>query len=926
MEVFFRRPRITAGVIGLITLFFGFQLSRARMDNNIMAFLPEDIPERIIARHFEEEYGDEIAIMVGLERPYGTIFDRPFLMRIREFTDAAENIDLVKETDSIMSTRYITSDSESIIVTDLVAEDFSGSDEEIAELKRRIASWDMYQGSLVSGDLSATQIVITLNAAPDESGDPEVAAVLIRLREMAKEMFRDFANVYTTGQPVVSTTLSEAAYTDLFALVPLVFVVLLAVLLFSFRRAVYVALPLLTVVIAVIWAVGAMPLFGVTLTMLSITLPVILMAVGSAYAIHLISHYRDEAEAAAFTVEEHRAFILALTRKLLKPVFLAALTTFAGFISFCFAPLTPMRDFGIFASFGVLAAFAVAVTLVPAILLIRGPRTMKAPARKGREKTSGPGVERTMVNGRLARALTAVAEKKTTVLCATALAAVVSIMGASRLVVDNAMVEFFSPDSEVNRSDRFIREHFGGSAQLIVSVEADTETLLSPEVLSAVDGLSAYLTGRVAAVGSVTGFTDLVKRMNQMFNVDEPPEGVRQTARAAGGEIGAHDDSAFEFGDFGFGGFDTFDSFDIDEFGGFGFTGAEFGGVAGADTGSPVAPAEGGSAGPQGRSEGGDEPASLAVPPPASSDTPVSFAMINAAAGKQANMSANDLVRELERMVNYGGYGYYEIPADPGRYGKQSSEELQQLVANYLVLLAGDNRMSNDPLEPTAIETVILINSQWQKDTQRVMEEVNGYIEANFPKNVRVLVGGGAAQEGALSVLVMNSQIVSIFVSVLIVLLIVAFSNKSLAAGLVAALPLSIAILGNFAVMGFLGITLNMATAMIASLAVGIGIDYTIHFIEAFKREYEATAAGTAGGDYLYRTFAGSGKAILINAVSVGAGFFVLAFSRFRIMAQFGGLVALSMAISALVSLTVIPVLLTTVKPKFIYGNNGASR
>jgi predicted RND superfamily exporter protein len=290
--------------------------------------------------------------------------------------------------------------------------------------------------------------------------------------------------------------------------------------------------------------------------------------------------------------------------------------------------------------------------------------------------------------------------------------------------------------------------------------------------------------------------------------------------------------------------------------------------------------------------------------------------MINAAAGKRPDMSAGELVRELERLVNYNGSAYYEIPADPARYGKQNNEELQRLVSNYLVLLSGDRgqTMSNDPLEPTAIETIILINSQWQEDVQKLIRIINDYVAANFPKTVRVLVGGGAAQEGALSVLVVNSQIISIFVSALIVLLIVAFSNRSLAAGLIAALPLAIAIMANFAVMGFLGITLNMATAMIASLAVGIGIDYTIHFIETFKQEYRA------GGDYLYRTFATSGKAILINAVSVGAGFFVLALSRFRIMAQFGGLVALSMAISAVVSLTVIPALLAAVKPRFIFG------
>jgi predicted RND superfamily exporter protein len=133
-------------------------------------------------------------------------------------------------------------------------------------------------------------------------------------------------------------------------------------------------------------------------------------------------------------------------------------------------------------------------------------------------------------------------------------------------------------------------------------------------------------------------------------------------------------------------------------------------------------------------------------------------------------------------------------------------------------------------------------------------------------------------------------------------------------------MPLTIAIMVNFAVMGFMHITINAATALIASLAVGIGIDYTIHFIDAFKREYKD------GGDYLYRTFTGTGKAILINAVSVGAGFGVLAFSQFRIIAQFGGLIALSMGVSAIVSLTVIPVLITTVKPKFIYGQNSVLR
>jgi predicted RND superfamily exporter protein len=876
LEKFFKHPWLIVGIIAAITVFFTAQLPKARMDNNVNIFIPDDNPARITTKYLEAQYGDSITIMVGLERPYGTVFDREFLSRVKEYIEETEAIELVKNTASLMSAQYLTADSESIIVTDLVDEDFSGTPEEIAELKRRLASWDMYQGSFVSEDLSAAQIAITLNASSIEAGELQVVAVLMRLRDMAKELFADYASVYTTGQPVISATITESAFADVIFLVPLVIVVLIGVLVFSFRRFSYVTLPLLTVVIATIWAVGAMPLLGVTMTMISILLPIILIAVGSAYAVHVISHYKNGVDSKTFVPDkigkidetaEHRAFVLDLVRKLLKPVFLAALTTFAGFISFCFTPVIPIRDFGVFSSFGVLASFAVAMTFIPAVLLIRGPRAVKLTARK---KT---GNNKSGFNACLARALIAVTNKKALVLAVTVLVVAISIIGASKVVVDNAVVEFFNDNTEVSRSDRFIRQHFGGSTNLVLSVEAeDTQTLLSPQTLTAIEGLSAYLIERVPSVTKVTGFTDMIKRINQLFNVDESSDGIA----APSAVYSSPDESSFDFDSFGDFWFDDFDTVD-------------------------------------------DTPP-ISTPNP-EEVRPITFAMLNAAAGKHTNMSANELVRELERMVNYEGYSYYEIPSDPVRYGKTTDEELQQLIANYLVLLGGqtEDSMSNDPLEPTAIQTMILINSQWQKDAQNVIKAVNEYVAANFPENVRVFVGGGAIQEGAVANWVMNSQIISILISVIIVLIIVAFSYKSLAAGLIAALPLTVAIIANFAVMGFMHITINIATALIASLAVGIGIDYTIHFIDAFKREY------SSGGDYLYRTFAGAGKAILINAVSVGAGFGVLAFSQLRLMAQFGGIIALSMGISAVVSLTVIPVLLITVKPKFIYGNNRQS-
>ena len=317
MEKFFKHPWVIVGLIAAITVFFAAQLPKARMDNNMTAFLPAGNPARLASKHLDAQYGEEITIILGLERPYGTVFDRGFLSRLREYTQAAENIELIKEARSIMSTQYITSDSESIIVAELVDDGFSGTQEEIAELKRRIASWDMYQGALVSDDLSSAQVMITINASSDDAGNPEIVAILLRLRDMAKEMFAGYATVYTAGQPVV----------------------------------------------------------------------------------------------------------------------------------------------------------------------------------------------------------------------------------------DGALVEFFNERAEVNRSDRFIREHFGGSTQLILSVEADdTETLLSPATLTALDGLSAYLIERVPRVTKVVGFADTIKRVNQVFNVDESPDGIAARPEAAYDS----ETSGFGFGDFGF--------------------------------------------------------------------------------------------------------------------------------------------------------------------------------------------------------------------------------------------------------------------------------------------------------------------------------------------------------------------------------------
>jgi predicted RND superfamily exporter protein len=876
MKKFYKHPALTLCVIAVITVFFALQLPRAELDNNNIRFLPEDHDARIVSKYIDDTFGGNSMILIGLERPYGNVFEPEFLTLVKDFTDAVERVEFVKDVTSIMSTQYIRAEGDSIVVDDIVPEYFSGTAEEIAELRRRIASWDMLRGTIVSDDLSAAQVVINLDVTTEEAVGPDVTASLVKIRDLAREMFNGIAEVYVTGQTLINATINESMIKDNMLLIPLVVIVALAVLFFSFRRFTFVMLPLLTVIAAVIWTIGAMALFGIKLSIVTTLLPVILVAVGSAYGIHVITHYIEETRSCALSAEEHRELIFALMSRLIKPVALAALTTLAGFVSFCFTSVIPIREFGYCAGLGVAACFIIAVTLIPSMLLIRGPRKLK------RRKNDG-GLD--FANRVIGGGFLAVAGKKIPVLVCTAILIAVSLHGLSKIIVDNVLIEFFQDETEISRSDEFIRKYFGGSKDLTLVVEAETsEELLDPAVLSAIDGLSAYLMERAPLTGKVAGFTDVIKRINQVFNADESPEGLAERNSAAP-VLGGGDD--FGFGDFaeddfGFGAFD------------YAYT----------------------------------EEAALPASTPYTLDQYSAadlIALLDAAAGKSAYLSGSDLAREVKRLVNYDGFSYYEIPAEPSRYGMKTDDELRQLVSNYLVLLSGDldSGYANDPIEPTAVKTMIQLRATGNREALEVIDTINGYIAANFPKNVRVIIGGSAVQEGAVTSLIVNAQVISVVISVIMVLIIVALSYRSVIAGIIAAVPLAIAILCNFAVMGYLGIKLNIGTALIASVAVGIGIDYTIHFIEFFKREYENDH--TRGDEFLRRAFTGCGKAILINALSVGAGFAVLTLSRFRILAEFGGLIALSMVITALVSLIVIPALLTTIKPKFIYAERGLS-
>ena len=865
----YKHPKTLVFIILAITLFFLLSLTRVRLDNNNFRFIPKNAEARIAMNEVSERFGDEVPILIGMEREYSTILDAKFLEAVKELQERIEKVSLVKNTVSILNTTHIEAKDGAFSSSPIIPKDFEGSKEEILEIKKKIRDWSIYEKSIVSDDLKALQIFVFLNVKNEESGTAEAMASCKAIMEKVEAWsFRD-SKTYITGMPVFSEVVNEATSHDLRVLIPLVILVVVLVLFISFRRFSGVFLPLLTVIVSTIWAIGAMGVFSVPLSILSTVLPVILIAVGSAYGIHVINSYYDEArKEKTLTKEEHKSLVIGAVNEVIRPVALATITTFAGFFSFCFTSVSPIFEFGLFSSLGILFAFLISITLIPAILIIRGPKKI-AP----REDLIVEGIDFSKIDAFLARTFVVISEHKRSVMIFAFAAIFISFFGIKKLNIDNVFMEYFDTDVSVVKSDSFIREKFGGSKLLNIVVSSEEEgRVVSSEVLKVCDELSLYLTKEVKDVGKVTSLVELIKRVNQAYNADENPEGIKISENI--------ESKLSDFGDFG----------EDDE----------------VKENANVLSIE-------------DDSIPHSEQTTYTQNEVLEMLHNIVCEREQRHISADEVFIELSKKVNYNGMSYYEIPTSIKKYGKTNIQELDSLIQNYLLLLAGNvDGMVDNIYNPKALKINVQLRTTGQKDTDKVLHVINEFIETNFPKDVNVKIGGSVLVEKSLNNLVVQSQLISVSVSLIIVFLILSIYYKSLIAGVIGVVPLIISILMNFAFMGFFKIKLNIGTAMVASFAIGIGIDYTIHYLAAYQKEI---AKHENEDSFLYATFLGSGKAILFNAASVGLGFAVLTFSKFNMLSELGFLIALIMVTSSLGSLTVLPTLLTIVKPKFFHKN-----
>lgn len=904
----------------VITAFFAYYAVNLRIHDDIMRnYLPKNHPEVVFRDQVSKTFqGTDVGIVI-IEAD--DVFSLPVLETIHDLTTEIAKIDGIATVTSLTNTMDMRSDGDAMVVENLVREKLDYTANELRELRDYTLSKDLYTGNLVSNDGRYAMLILKLTPEADSG------IVAAAVRDVVARLSGGY-QYYLTGIPFVSADGDAAAKRDLKIFLPIVILVVLTVLYLTFHSLRGVVLPMLAVLMSVVWTLGLLTMLGKELSTVGAAIPVILVAVGSAYGIHVMNEYQTVVTSEA---DKGKKFADGL-HDITKPVFLSALTTFAGFISLATSDLAPIRDFGLFTAFGVLAALVTAYTFIPVLLVYLPFR----PVKQGVQEKEGS-FFRTL-SGWLLR-------NRIPVIVCYALLTVACVALIPKLNVDNDYAGAFRPHSSTRKALDLVAEKFGGGSIFNIHFEGD---LQSPFVLRQMK----YLAEEGEKIGLVKplSYAKLIEEANETINGSKRIPSTHDQIASLGLFLEGQDQLAdYVTADYTQG----LLVFRMPE-----TSAARMKRVTDAVANLLA-----------------KMPTTYYVVDKSQVEDPEFLAYLETkqletvTAELQAlipGRSQEELQPYLYELMHYDESG--DLAADAGEIDAFLTEALSEDYAGFVV--AGGAALKeeikaaltekaqpeelvevlarfNPSADPVALEDLavylyddwnsLLVDARYQaleevarqiagdsgmgaqvagilKDlwgteiTLETLPAQYGDSPAVRQEHLKVKPTGAPVLFQILTRMLTTGQIKSLALSVLLVLILLIIQLGSVGLGLVAITPVLLTVIINFGLMAVAHIPLDAATTMIASVAMGTGIDYAIHFINRFQLEM---ARNSGFSETITLTLARAGKAITANALSVALGFFVLVWSSSVIVAYFGGLTALTMIVSALTAIVLLPNMLT---------------
>lgn len=477
-------PGIVITAIILLTVAAGWRIPSLSFNTSICDLIIEDISETADYRGFQKTFGSDDIVRVVMKGE--NIFDPLFFRKIEQLSDIASGIKGVRRVISLANVKRD------------VDPGGQWSMEKFADI---IVSAKLFRKNLFSADHNTTALTLVLEKGADEN------RVINDVNQMIADASTDI-RLYQIGMPTVSHALAAYTQKDLTTILPLTFIMIVVILYLIFNSVRIVALPVVCVLTAMIWTFGFMAWAGVSVSMLTMIVPVFIIAVGTAYSLHICSTFVNAAQFA----EKSENAVIATFSEMTLPTILAVLTTSIGIGSILVHRITAMREFSVFACIGMFSMLAVLLTLMPSLMALTPIAALKKKENRLTAYTDRviQGITRINLTG----------QRITFVV--TAIVILICIAGIFRLEIETNPVDYFKAETDVSRHFHDIYQDLSGSFPVNVTMKSREKYYFEhPDYIKDIERLQDYIK-TLPGIDKTISFADYIKLVNYAMNRYEP--------------------------------------------------------------------------------------------------------------------------------------------------------------------------------------------------------------------------------------------------------------------------------------------------------------------------------------------------------------------------------------------------------------------
>ena len=272
-----------------------------------------------------------------------------------------------------------------------------------------------------------------------------------QIREIIRS-YNDIGKIYLGGIPMIADDMMSFIKSDIivFGLGVLLFIV--ATLWFVFRKLIWVIVPISSCFFSVLIMIGLIGLLGWKVTVISSNFIALMLILTMAMNIHMSTRFlqlRND-----FPNLGNYEVISMTTEKMFWPIIYTVLTTICAFLSLIFSGIKPIIDFGWMMTLGLVTSFIITFTLLPTLLNFMSNNNIKINEDSNSKITSFFG--RVSINNKIS------------IFVITSVVVILSVIGISRLEVENSFINYFNKNTEIYKGMKLIDEKLGGTTPLEV--------------------------------------------------------------------------------------------------------------------------------------------------------------------------------------------------------------------------------------------------------------------------------------------------------------------------------------------------------------------------------------------------------------------------------------------------------------------------